>query len=346
MRIVITTLITAAAIAATTLPSVAQTVLRFADYGPNRGIRAEYAIQFLEEIETRSEGRIKIEQHWAQALLPATDIFNGVKNGVASLGTVTASYSLEELFGYRVGDLPVTNPHEVAGNMALYELATTHPVLKEEFEREGVVYLLNYAVGPIQLICKGDPIRSVDDFRGKRIRATADYGAIYGSLGAVHAAIPLPEAYQGLDSGLIDCSQAYGYVVESYRLYEVADSFTKIDGGTIQSNAIFMNRREFDALEPQDQEMLVALGKEYTEIIGKAMRQRNQEVTTSLEEGIDGNKLEVVQLGDEDRAKLEEAGEPFIEAYVEEGEKRGVDAAALVDDFTALITKYREIYAD
>lgn len=336
------TVIIAAVAALMATSAAAQTVLRYADYGGNRGTRAEFVTKYLNEIEERSEGRIKIERHWAQSLLPAKEILDGIKNGVASMGTVTAGYTLEDLFAYRVGDLPINNPHEVAGSLALYELATEHETLKQEFDEQGVVYLINYSVGPIQMICTGEPMEHVDDFKGKKIRATADYGEIYGKFGAIHVPLSLPQAYQALDTGLIDCSQAYGYVIESYKLHEVSDSVTVIDGATIQSNAMFMSKREFDMLEPQDQEMIVSLGKEYTRELSKAMRERNQTVIKMLgNEGFEGRALKVVEFADEDRSKLEDAGQSFIDAYIAEGEKRGVDAKTLVEDYKALLKKYR-----
>lgn len=331
----------AAALLAVPTFAAAQTTLRYADYSANRGIRAEGVIAFFNEVEQRSEGRIKFEQHWGQALLPSAEILDGVINGVANIGTVSAVYSPDDMYAYSVGDLPITNPHEVAGSLAMYELATTHPALVQEFEDLGVKYLMNYSVGSIQMVCKGAAPATIDEFRGKKVRATSDYGKIYASFGAIYVPLSLPESYQGLDSGMIDCSQAYGYVVESYKLQEVADSFIVIDGPTIQSNAMFISQRDFDALTPEDQTMLVELGREYTRKGAEAMRARNLQIVDLLGgEGVGGHKMNIVRFTDEDRAKLEAAGKPFVDAYVARGAQRGIDAAQLVEDYKALLAKH------
>jgi len=342
MRLNFGSILAGAALAvAVAAPAMAQTVLRYADYGGNRGIRADYVTAYLDEIEKRSEGRIKIERHWAQALLPATRMLDGVRNGVADIGTITAGYSpRDQLFAYGVGDLPVRNPNEVAGAEALYELTTTNPVLQDEMDRLGLVYLMNYSVGPIQMVCKGEPLAHVEDFDGKKVRATSDYGEIYGEFGATAVVIPLPKAYQGLDTGMIDCSQAYGYIVESYKLYEVADSFTAINGATIQSNGMFMNKRSFEALDPKDQKMIVELGREYNRKTAEAMRARNQEVIAQLPEGFEGKKMPVHAFSEEDLAKLDEASQPIIDAWIEDAKKMGVDGAALVKDYKDLLAKH------
>lgn len=347
MKKLVRSLLVAGSVACLAAPAMAQTVLRYADYGANRGARAETVTQFLAAIEEKSEGRIKIEQHWAQSLLTAPKMLEGVRNGVASIVTVSASYMPpEQLYGWRVGDLPVRNPDEVAGAMALYEVSTTNQQIKDEFDRLGVVLLLNYSVGPIQMVCKGEPIRTVADFEGRKVRAATDYGQIYSKFGAIPVSLPLPKAYQALDSGLIDCSQAYGYVVESYKLHEVSDSYTMLNGGTIQANGIFMNKRDFDALDPRDQEMIIALGREYTQLGATAIRERNVTAAKLFAEGVDGKKLTVVTLPTDELEKLEAESAPFIEAYIEDGKKLGMDGAEIVEAYKALIAENLEKYAD
>lgn len=323
-------------------PAAAQTTLRYADYSPNRGIRAEMVEDFLTQIETESDGRIKIERYWAQSLLSGTKILEGVRNGVASIGTVTADYTPNDLFAYRVGDLPVRNPHEVAGALALYDLATTNPVLQAEFDRLGVVYIANYSVGPIQMVCNKAELASADDFAGKKVRAVGNWSQIYAALGAIPAQVPLSEAYQALASGMIDCSQAYGYTTESYKLYEVATSFTVIDGGTIQANGMVFNKREFQALDPRDQEMIRRLGRELTEEVAAATRARNQDVIARLATGIDGHVLAVHRFDEADLARIDEVSQPFFDAFVKDAAARSIDGAALLAGYRAALAAHLE----
>ncbi|MEN2977784.1 TRAP transporter substrate-binding protein DctP (plasmid) [Tistrella bauzanensis] len=334
--------VTTVAMAASITVASAQTTLRYTDYSPNRGIRAEIVEDFLKRIETGSDGRIKIERYWAQSLLPGTKTLEGLRNGVASFGTITADYTPNDLFAYRVGDLPVDNPHEVAGALALYDLATTNPVLQAEFDRLGVVYVANYSLGPIQMMCNNVDIVSADDFAGKKVRAVGNWSQIYAALGAVPAMVPLSEAYQALGSGMIDCSQAYGYIAEAYKLYEVGTSFTVIDGGTIQANGMFFGKRDFQRLTPGDQEMILRLGRELTGEIAAATRARNQDVIARMETGIDGHVITVHRFNDADRARIDQASQPFLDAFVKDAAARGIDGAALLADYRARLAAHLE----
>jgi TRAP-type C4-dicarboxylate transport system substrate-binding protein len=261
---------------------------------------------------------------------------------VASFGTITADYTPNDLFAYRVGDLPVDNPHEVAGALALYDLATTNPVLQAEFDRLGVVYVANYSLGPIQMMCNNVDIVSADDFAGKKVRAVGNWSQIYAALGAVPAMVPLSEAYQALGSGMIDCSQAYGYIAEAYKLYEVGTSFTVIDGGTIQANGMFFGKRDFQRLTPGDQEMILRLGRELTGEIAAATRARNQDVIARMETGIDGHVITVHRFNDADRARIDQASQPFLDAFVKDAAARGIDGAALLADYRARLAAHLE----
>lgn len=323
-------------------PALGQTVLRYADYGPNRGTRAAEVEKFLQDVETRTEGRVRLEPHWGGALLGATKMLDGLSTGVTAFGVITAAYFPTQLYGYRVGDLPLRNSHEVAGALALYELASTNEQLKAEFDRANVVYIANFSVGPVQLICKGEPVETLDDLKGRKVRYVADYGKIFAEFGAVPVALPFPEAYQGLDTGLIDCSQTYGYTTRSYRLHEVGDHFLVLDWGTIQGNAIFMNKGAFEALSEEDRQHLLDAGRAMTESNARAIRAENQAVIRQLPDGIDGHKVTVSRLSEADLARLDEVGssDAFAKAWIEESRKYDLDGAAILAEYKALLDKY------
>ncbi|MGV0819106.1 C4-dicarboxylate TRAP transporter substrate-binding protein [Martelella sp. AMO21009] len=318
----------------------AQTVLRFADYGPNRGTRAETVEWLFSEIEARTEGRVMIDQHWGGALLGASNGFDGLQSGVADIVTITAVYAPKDLFAYRVGDLPITGENEVAQTMALYDLATTNEAMKAQFDKAGVVYLANYTVGPIQMVCNGADVQSFDDLVGKKVRYTAEYGKIFADMGVTTISLPTPEIYQALSTGLVDCAQTYAYTTLSYKLIEVADQFLVFDLGTLGSNGIFMNKRSFERLSPEDQEIVLQAGKEMTERNATAIRAANQEAIAAFPDGIDGRTLTVVEISDEDRARIEAASAPYVQAWVDESADFGFDGKAVVEEYETLIKSH------
>lgn len=328
-----------AAAVLTVSEAVAQTVLRFADYSANRGTRAQEQMWFAEELEKRTEGRLKVEFHWGGALVGATNMLDGIGSGVASMGAVTAAYFPQQLYSYGVGDLTLRVPDEYVSSMALYDLVKTDPQINAEFERANVVFIANYTTGQVQLICKGEPLTSLDGLKGKKVRYIGDYGKLFSAFGATTVAVPLPEVYQALDTGLVDCSVTYGYTILSYKLEEVADNLLEIGWGAVQANGILMNRQQFDALDPKDQEILIALGEEFTDRMAKAIRAANREVLDKLPEGVNGHQIAVNKLPEADLARLDAEGDALVAGWIENARKYNLDGAALVQ-------RYRELMAE
>lgn len=318
---------------------VAETTISFADYGPNRGDRAATVQDFFADIKERSGSDIEIVEHWGGALLGAKNGFKGLQSGVADMATITAVYAPQDLFGYRVADLPIASENEVAQSMALYELATTNGGLQAQFDKAGVVYLANYTVGPIQMVCNGVDLASFDDLKGKKVRYTAEYGKIFDDLGVTTVELSTPEVYQGLSTGLVDCAQTYAYTTLSYKLIEVSDQFVIFDLGTLGANGIFMNKASFERLSPESQEAIRAAGKALTENNARTIRAANLAAIEQFPGGIDGKELTVTKISDEDRQMIEGASQKYIDAWIEEASDYGLDGQEIVDQYKALIEK-------
>ncbi len=327
-------------------PSLAQaeTSLRYGDHGANRGTRAASAMWFMDEVEKRTA--IKVEQHWGGALVSAKTMRDGLENGVVSIGTLIGSYYPKDFVGWRVGDLPIEVPHELAGAMTMHELLSTNPALISEFERQGLKYLASYSVGPVQMICNTDPITEVEQFDGLKVRFAGAYGDILSKFGAIPVALPVTKSYEALDAGLADCSQAYGYLVMAFKLYEVGKQFVVFDAGTLQSNAIVMNLDAFEALSTEEQNALEQIGTEMTESNARAIRKANQGVVQKLPEGVDGHVVQVSHLSDAAKQKLRDASADAVDKWLAETKNANFDGAALLEAYKALLNKNIEKYAD
>src|SRR5690625_7872441 len=57
------------------------------------------------------------------------------------------------------------------------------------------------------------PIRSIDDFKGKNIRATGVASLYYSKLGASAISLSAPEIYTGLQLGNVDAAEFNDYLV-------------------------------------------------------------------------------------------------------------------------------------
>lgn len=325
--------------------ALAETVIRYADYGPNRGSRAEALQWWAEEIEKRSGGEVSVEFHWGGALLGGKATLDGVSTGVADAGTVVGFFTPSELRAYNLGDLPVENSDEWVGMRAFYALSKENPALQGEFEQSNVVYLTNFTTGPIQLICSS-PVAGVDDLAGLKVRASGPYGKALTALGADVQSMSQADVYPALDSGLIDCNQNYYYAMKAYKQYEVAGHVAELDWGQNMSFGVFMNRDSYAALPDEQRAVVEAVSSDFIDHMAQVMIEEREADRAAMVEGIDGKPIVVTPFGEADRQAVLEAGRAQVEAWAAGAEGAGIDAAALLADYQARIEGYAAELAD
>ena len=81
-----------------------------------------------------------------------------------------------------------------------------------------------------EVVGKGEPPKSLADWKGMRIRALGQQGKAMQKLGAVPTSVPAPDVYTSMDRGLIDAAGFAYYAHESYRTYELGDLVHKRSG--------------------------------------------------------------------------------------------------------------------
>lgn len=314
-------------------------VIRYAEFGPNRGSRAAALQWMADEIKERSNGRLEVEFHWGKALLGTKAVLKGVSDGVADAGSVIGFFTPKELVIYNIGDLPVENSDEWVGMRALYDFIKNNPKAQSELADAGVVYITNYTTGPIQLICK-ERIESIDDLAGKKVRASGPYGKALASLGADVQRMGQGDVYQALDSGLIDCNQNYYYSMKAYKQYEVADHVIELNWGQNMSFGIIMNKAFYEGLSEEDQRVIEEVGGDFIDHFAKVMIQGREQDKQDMIDGIDGDSISVTQLPEAERTKLIEAGKEQLDVWVESANGQGYDGQALLEDYRKRIDKY------
>ncbi len=327
-----------AALLALGTPAGAQTTLIYGEAGPNRGARAEATQWFADQVAERSGGDLNLDLQWGGALFKSEAAAQSIRDGVADLGTVIAVYYPQEMAGYGIADLPLENPDAWVGMRATDELMRTNEAIAQDLADKGLVYIGTYTTGEVSIGCKDAAIRTADDIDGLKVRGVGAYGDAFGELGASLVNMSIYDAYQGLDTGLIDCSQGYPYAVSALKQGEVMDSYTLLDWGQIGGLGIFMNARAFEALSPEQQAVLMEVGSELADEFGRRLNDANDAAIEELRE----QGVEVIELPEAERAKLVEEGKPYIDEWVGTASAVGLPAEEMLEEYRSLIDTYTE----
>ncbi|MFN4060112.1 MAG: C4-dicarboxylate TRAP transporter substrate-binding protein [Paracoccus hibiscisoli] len=322
--------------AAFAAPTLAETVLIYGEPGPNRGARAEATQWFADQVAEQSGGDLRLDITWGGALFSERAAVQSLRDGVADLGSVIGVYFPQDLVAYGIADLPLDNPDPWVGMKATDALMRNNEQITQNLANQGLVYVGTYTTSAVQMGCKGPAVTSVDQLAGKKVRGVGAYGQTFRDLGATLVDMTVYEAYQGLENGLIDCTQTYSYLVAALKFDEVFDSYTFIDWGQVGALGIVMNKALYDDLTPEQQQVIMTAGEGLADEFGRIIGEANAESIAMLE---DAGK-EIVRFSDDDRARLTEAAQPYLDDWSARATAAGLDGPALLDEYRALIAQY------
>ncbi len=303
--------------------------LRFADFGANRGVRAVALTWFANELNRRSDGALEIEFYWGKSLLSTGTALNGIADRVADMGSIIGYATPRQLRGYNIGDLPMDNPDVWVGMRAMYLLATSYPLLQQEFDKAGVVYITNYSTGPVQLICT-EEISNISDLQGIKLRGSGSYGKVFADLGAQVQRLPQSDVYQAMDSGLLECNQNYYYSMKAYKQYEIASFVLELNWGQNMSFGIVMNKDSFAGLTVKEKNVLRETGSDFIDHFAQLMMETSLQDKAAMLAGIDGMPVKVTTLRENELRVLRTTGKEYIEKWVLEAQADGKDGRRML----------------
>jgi len=286
-----------------------------------------------------SKGRIKVDIYPAMQLGgKPPQLFNQVKDGVVDVAWTLPGYSGNRFLLSQVFELPFMNTTAEATTRAFMEFGNKH-LLNTDFKDVHVLLLHSAARFKFHMIKA--PIRTIADFKGRKIRATNKaMGDTLKALGATPVFMPVPAVPQALSKGVVDGAVLPWEIVTPLKVYELVNyhSLVETKHGFISAAFLFaMNKKRYDGLP-----------KDLRDVID-----RNSGVNIAQQVGAAYDKVESVGLGlatkrgnkfnvidPAEVAKMEAAGQAAIDRWVEAVGKKGYDGKALLAEARALIAKY------
>ncbi|MFP4573311.1 MAG: TRAP transporter substrate-binding protein, partial [Desulfobacterales bacterium] len=302
------------------------TVLRWSQPGPKRGYATEWLDWVSKEIESRTDGRVKIDQYWAGSLSNMKEMPEAVKSGMADIGWISSAYhtGYGELTGFS-HPMDLFNPERdpVKYMEKWYQIMDSMPEIYEEFKEENM-YPISCIYYDEYWIFSNKPIRSLEDFKGLKIRVISEPRQIaMKAVGASPVFIPSGEMYSAVEKGIIDALGWSPDVARRYNIHEVTKYITKIN--FMPGVAYWcMNLDTFENLSESDQKAILEVCREadikMAEFLGK---ERERALQTFKEAG-----LEVFDFAEDDKEKMRSLPEfkEYSRKWVTEKEEKGLPA--------------------
>ncbi|WP_291321421.1 TRAP transporter substrate-binding protein [Desulfonatronospira sp.] len=299
--------------------------------------------KWIEEVEKRTEGRVKINLHPGEALLGAREIYSGVADGVADIGTTCPSYT--------PGIFPLTEAFELPGyeNVNAVSASLTanegYKRFKQDLgvdEFEDVKVLFFWATGPGDIMSQ-KPARTLEELSGMEIRAVGGTVPPLEKLGAVTHSMPMSESYLALDQGLVEGILAPTDTLKGFNLAEVVSNVTHTP---FLYNIVFMkimNRNKWDSLPPDIQEIIQEMNDEFAYEYG---RLRAEHTKLGLEYGKEQHGINYYELDAQEEEKWLQRIEPVVTDWIQRREDRGLPGKEAVELVRELDAKFSQEYPD
>lgn len=203
---------------------------------------------FKQKVEELSGGSIKIEYAGGPEAIPAFNQGDAVKNGVVDFADISPAYYnnlVPEGSAFLYSELTPQQERD-GGGIAL---------MNEIHAKKMNAIVLGRASGMGISLYTKKPIKSISDFKGKRLRGSAVYIPFIKALGAEAVVMPASEIYTAIERGVID-----GIVwpdvgmtdlgLEKQIKYQIFPSYYKVD------TVIVMNLDKWKSLSKETQDIL------------------------------------------------------------------------------------------
>lgn len=338
MKHLFKTALTAGVLTVMAATAQAETRLIANEPGPNRGVRAKAVNYIGEQIAERTNGEVTVEQNWGGALFKTNAALQSLGLGVADMGVVIGAYSASEFPELQMAGLQLKPAHPWVMMQAMYELFTTNEKLQARLDEMNLVYISTFSLTPGILACSGEGIRSLDDVPGVKFAHTGSTTDIFGELGGNLVSMPIYDVYQGMETGLVECSVSYAYYAVASKLNELVDTVTDMHLSSLASLGTFVNKDTFEALTPEQQDIVRQVGRDTMNFYGEALMDADKKAMETLTTG--ENAVEIVELTDAEYAKVQELAKPSIDKWKADMAAVGNDGDALLAELYTLVDKW------
>jgi TRAP-type transport system periplasmic protein len=270
---------------------------------------------FAADAAQRSGGKLSVTVHSAGSLIKNPEIKRSVQSGLVPIAEFFMSNLGPEDPMFEVDAIPfVATTYDQARK--LWE-ASRGPI-GERFQKQGL-RLLYSVPWPSQAFYTKDPVKSVADLKGKKMRTyNAQTARLATLLGAVPTTVQAVEIPQAFSAGVIDTMFTSGQTGVSTRAWEYTKHYYDT-GGWLPKNVVVANARAFGAL-PADVQKSILDAAAAAEAKGwKLSEEQNASAPKAL--GQNGLKLEAMSAGFEQ--ELRKIGQTMLDDWLTKSKDDG-----------------------
>lgn len=216
---------------------------------------------YFDQIEKRTNGRVKFNRHFGGTLFSHKDAMDAVINGLADCFTIVPHRESARLPLYNVSTLPGMVLDTRVATVAAHKYGNTELVQKE-FEKLGLRFITGVAADLMYLF-GNKPLKSLDDLKGYTVNVGGQAAKVAIQLGASAINTPSAESYEALKRGTCDFIWYPRQAMSVWSIEEVVKYyFRRGTNAGARNFPIIMNLNKWNSLPKDIQETITTFSEE------------------------------------------------------------------------------------
>lgn len=268
--------------------------------------------KFKPMVEEGSDGAIKVELYPNSQLGAEEEFYDGVRNGTIEMG-VPGMIMQSAIKKLAVPEWPfLFEDYEHVKSVLNGPIGDE---LTEDLESEHGVKALAWSANGFRMISSNEPISSMDDFKGFRLRMPniPNYIDLGKRLGATVSPLAISEVFTGLEQKVIDGQDNPIATVRASGWYEVQSDVLE-SNHMFSPNLYVVNSNFFNGLDPELQELIQEAALESANYEFELMEKSYEDDKAFLEE----NGITFTTPDDGFKQSMSDAVQPMYDEFYKE----------------------------
>ncbi|MBR9844231.1 MAG: C4-dicarboxylate ABC transporter substrate-binding protein [Rhodobacteraceae bacterium] len=215
----------------------------------------EHVEKLAELVAAKTNGEFTINVSYGGLSKPKENL-DGISIGAFEMAQFCAGYHRDKNRVVTVLELPFLGVNNLEEEVAISSAVYAHPAAAEEMAQWNAKLLMTSPMPQYNLVGTGEPRDTLAKMDGMRVRATGGIGQAFSAVGGVPTSVPAPEAYQAMESGVVDTVAFAQHAHLSFGTINQADWWTaNLNPGTVNCPVV-VNIDAYDALSDAEREAL------------------------------------------------------------------------------------------
>lgn len=268
-------------------------------------------VKFAELVNERSNGRLEIQIFPPGTIVDAYEQFNAVQKKAIDMGMGVGGYNVKQvpeayieqgLFGV------FSTLEDFIDFYIYYKDGAVYELIDAAYREKGCHLLKSLGPSPLVFISR-EPLNTVQELKGLKIRGSGAAPDLITNLGAVPVTLAPAELYMALQTGTVDGVIMPNYTIGTLNLWDVAKGLMGPPFGQVAGD-MYVNLEVYNDLS-DDLKVIVEEAAE------EAMHYYLETLSEKMDEILDLAEREhgvtIVTLPDEEYAKILEAAAPILD---------------------------------